>query len=131
MDVITHLYLQIKSNPALWLVLTLSSYIFGQWLFRVAKFNPLFSPIIVAVVTTMCVLLLCGVPYEQYFAGAQFIHFLLGPATVALAVPIYEQRLRLRLRVLCQPEKRGMPEGHLYPRRALPADYGVLPAELH
>ena len=95
MDVITHLYLQIKSNPALWLVLTLSSYIFGQWLFRVAKFNPLFSPIIVAVVTTMCVLLLCGVPYEQYFAGAQFIHFLLGPATVALAVPIYEQRLRL------------------------------------
>ena len=36
-----------------------------------------------------------NVPYETYFSGAGFIHFLLGPATVALAVPLYEQRRNL------------------------------------
>ena len=29
--------------------------------------------------------------YERYFDGAKFIHFMLGPATVALAIPIYKQ----------------------------------------
>jgi putative effector of murein hydrolase len=38
------------------------------------------------------ILLLTGTPYPNYFDGAQFVHFLLGPATVALAVPLYENR---------------------------------------
>jgi predicted murein hydrolase (TIGR00659 family) len=38
------------------------------------------------------VLTLTGTPYPTYFQGAQFVHFLLGPATVALAVPLYERR---------------------------------------
>ena len=37
------------------------------------------------------ILLTFGIEYERYFNGAQFIHFLLGPATVALAIPIYNQ----------------------------------------
>jgi predicted murein hydrolase (TIGR00659 family) len=35
-------------------------------------------------------------PYGHYFEGAQFVHFLLGPATVALAVPLYRQAAKLR-----------------------------------
>lgn len=88
-------YAHIQGNPAVWIALTLCAFIFGQWVFKKAKFNPLLSPIIVAVVSIIALLMLFHVPYEQYFAGAQFIHFLLGPATVALAVPIYEQRRRL------------------------------------
>lgn len=93
-----HLYAamaKLQENAALWIALTLSCYIFGQWLYRKARFNPFASPIIVAVVSIMCILLVLGVPYERYFAGAGFIHFLLGPATVALAVPLYEQRRKL------------------------------------
>lgn len=95
MDLILSVYDHLKGNPALWIALTLVAFTLGHWVYRASKFQPLLSPIIVAVVTIMCVLLIFGIPYETYFAGAQFIHFLLGPATVALAVPIYEQRQRL------------------------------------
>src|SRR4030095_10422885 len=39
-------------------------------------------------------------PYEKYFSGAQFIHFLLGPATVALAVPLFRHLHRMRTAAL-------------------------------
>ncbi len=95
MQLILSVFDHIKGNPALWIVLTLIAFIFGQRVYRFAKFNPLLSPIVVAILSIMALLLIFHVPYETYFAGAQFIHFLLGPATVALAVPIYEQRQRL------------------------------------
>src|SRR5207248_7883008 len=41
-----------------------------------------------------------GTPYETYFDGAQFVHFLLGPATVALAVPLFENRAHVRAALL-------------------------------
>jgi putative effector of murein hydrolase len=41
-------------------------------------------------------LMVTGTPFQRYFAGAQFVHFLLGPATVALAVPLWEHRARVR-----------------------------------
>ncbi len=81
--------------PAFWLALTLCVYVFGQYLFRLSNGNPFLSPIIVTVVILMAILAVTGIPYATYFAGANFIHFLLGPATVALAVPLYEQRSRL------------------------------------
>ena len=85
----------ILGNPALWLAVTLVAFIFGQHLYKLTQFNPLFTPIIVAVVSIIVVLLVMGVPYEQYFQGAGVIHFLLGPATVVLAVPLFEQRQKL------------------------------------
>ena len=83
------------TNAAFWLALTLGFYAVGQAIFKAAKFNLLFSPTITAVGCLILTLVLTNVPYEQYFAGAGFIHFLLGPATVALAVPLYEQRRKL------------------------------------
>lgn len=83
------------SNPALWLCLTLVAYICGQYLYRLTRFNPFATPIIIAVVSLMVLLLIFDIPYQQYFAGASFIHFLLGPATVVLAVPLFEQRQKL------------------------------------
>lgn len=44
----------------------------------------------------MAILSLTGTGYPEYFAGAQFVHFLLGPATVALAIPLYRQFERVR-----------------------------------
>jgi predicted murein hydrolase (TIGR00659 family) len=50
------------------------------------------NPVLHSVWVIGAILLLTGTPYPNYFDGAQFVHFLLGPATVALAVPLYENR---------------------------------------
>jgi predicted murein hydrolase (TIGR00659 family) len=54
--------------------------------------HPLANPVLHAMWIIGAFLLLTGTSYSTYFAGAQFVHFLLGPATVALAVPLYENR---------------------------------------
>jgi putative effector of murein hydrolase len=65
---------------------------FGAALGRPAYANPvLFAAAILA-----AVLLATGTTYETFFAGAQFVHFLLGPATVALAVPLYRNLPKVR-----------------------------------
>ena len=56
------------------------------------------NPVLWTVAVLASGLLLSGVPYPTYFAGAQFIHFLLGPAVVALAWPLWQRRLELRQR---------------------------------
>lgn len=53
--------------------------------------HPLANPVLIAVALLAGGLLAAGVAYRDYFAGAQFVHFLLGPATVALAVPLHRQ----------------------------------------
>ena len=59
---------------------------------------PWANPVLWTVVVLAGGLLATGVPYESYFAGAQFIHFLLGPAVVALAWPLWQRRAELRRR---------------------------------
>jgi len=54
--------------------------------------HPLANPMAHSMWVIGAFLLLTGTSYTSYFAGAQFVHFLLGPATVALAVPLYENR---------------------------------------
>jgi predicted murein hydrolase (TIGR00659 family) len=54
--------------------------------------HPLANPVAHSMWVIGAFLLLTGTSYTSYFAGAQFVHFLLGPATVALAVPLYENR---------------------------------------
>lgn len=58
--------------------------------------HPLANPVLLTVTAVIAVLTLTRVPYERCFQGAQFIHFLLGPATVALAVPLYRNIDRVR-----------------------------------
>jgi len=52
--------------------------------------------VLLAIIVLVAALHFTGTPYATYFDGAQFVHFLLGPATVALAVPLYAQFGRLR-----------------------------------
>jgi putative effector of murein hydrolase len=58
--------------------------------------NLIVNPVLLAVTFIIGVLLLTGTPYKTYFDGAQFVHFLIGPATVALAVPLYSQMARVK-----------------------------------
>lgn len=70
--------------------ISIVSYMAGMWLkkrFRLGIFNPL----LVSIVITIVVLLLGDIDYETYNAGAKYLSYLLTPATVCLAIPLYEQ----------------------------------------
>ena len=86
----------LAASPLLHLALTLVAYRAGYLIYRRRQFNPLFNPVLIAVVIVVSILLATGTSYQTYFKGAQFVHFLLGPATVALAIPLYRQVERVR-----------------------------------
>jgi len=83
------LWSYLSSEPLLWLWATLVAYWIGDFLFRAARRSPFANPVMIAVVILGAVLLMTHTPYERYFEGAQFVHFMLGPATVCLAVPLH------------------------------------------
>lgn len=60
--------------------------------FRLALFNPL----LLSVIVTILVLVTAHIDYEVYYAGAKYLSYLLTPATVCLAVPLYEKFALLR-----------------------------------
>lgn len=71
------------------LVLTIGSYQIGLW-FRKKWNHPICNPILIAVILVILFLLLTGYPVETYQAGTSAIQWLLTPATVCLALPLYE-----------------------------------------
>jgi len=86
----------LAQGPLLWLTATLVAYSIADALFKRAHQNPLVNPVLIAVILLAAVLGITGTPYPVYFEGAQFVHFMLGPATVALAVPLYVNLGRAR-----------------------------------
>jgi len=86
----------LAATPLLGLTITLLAYLIAQALYAKARFNPLANPVLIAVALLVTLLEVTGTPYATYFEGAQFVHFLLGPATVALALPLYRQWSKLR-----------------------------------
>jgi predicted murein hydrolase (TIGR00659 family) len=86
------LWVYLSQSPLLWLTVTLLVYSMTDAVSLATRRHPLANPVLHAVWIIGAFLLLTGTSYTTYFAGAQFVHFLLGPATVALAVPLYEKR---------------------------------------
>ena len=93
---LNEIWVYLSATPLLGLTLTLVAYQAALWLHRKAHFHPLVNPVMLAVAMLVAVLVLTGTPYQRYFDGAQFVHFLLGPATVALAIPLHAQWPRLK-----------------------------------
>lgn len=94
------LWVYLQANPLGWLTATLIAYWIGVKAQRAAGGRPYVNPVAIAVVVLVALLAATGTPYQTYFEGAQFVHFLLGTATVALAVPIYNGLGALRGRVV-------------------------------
>jgi predicted murein hydrolase (TIGR00659 family) len=86
------LWVYLSRTPLLWLTVTIFAYVIADRVSARLKRNPLGNPVLHAVWMIGIVLALTGTPYRTYFEGAQFVHFMLGPATVALAVPLYGHR---------------------------------------
>jgi len=96
MSPLADVWVYLSTTPLLGLALTLLVYHGAFLVYQRAGFNPLANPVAIAVLVLATLLWVTGTPYATYFEGAQFVHFLLGPATVALAVPLFEQLPRLR-----------------------------------
>lgn len=86
----------LSESPLLWLSLTLCAYALAVAVYRAAGATPFLLPILTSVIILVIILTITDTPYETYFEGAQFIHFLVGPATVALAIPLYNQTRKLK-----------------------------------
>jgi predicted murein hydrolase (TIGR00659 family) len=86
------LWVYLSQTPLLWLTVTLLVYAVTDAVSQATQRHPLANPVLHAMWIIAAFLLLTGTSYTTYFSGAQFVHFLLGPATVALAVPLYENR---------------------------------------
>ncbi|NDR56516.1 LrgB family protein [Aliiruegeria sabulilitoris] len=93
-------WVYLSASPLFHLTLTLVAFQAASWLFERGGRNPLLNPVLGAVLIVVAVLVATGTDYGTYFEGAQFVHFLLGPATVSLAIPLYRQWHRVRASAL-------------------------------
>jgi predicted murein hydrolase (TIGR00659 family) len=94
------IWVYLSATPLLWLSLTLVAWIAADAIASACGRHPLVNPVLIAIVMMGSVLVATGTPYETYFQGAQFVHFLLGPATVAIAVPLVRHRALVRANIL-------------------------------
>lgn len=100
MTEVWQLWTYLSEGPLVWLTLTLAAYLAADRLSQLAGRAPLANPVLLAVIMLAVTLWVTATPYETYFEGAQFVHFLLGPATVALAVPLHANLSRVRKALL-------------------------------
>lgn len=95
-DTARDIWVYLSASPLAGLTFTLVAYQIGLWVHMKCKRHPLVNPVLIAVALLSTLLILTDTEYGTYFEGAQFVHFLLGPATVALAVPLYRQFAHVR-----------------------------------
>jgi predicted murein hydrolase (TIGR00659 family) len=94
------LWVYLQTTPLFWLTATIGAFLIADWVARQAGRNPIVNPVLISVALVATLLKLSGADYQTYFNGAQFVHFLLGPATVALGVPLYRNFERVRQNLL-------------------------------
>ena len=98
------LWVYLSSAPLFGLTATLAVYVLAQAVALRAGHAPWANPVMLSVAVLAGVLLATGTAYPTYFAGAQFIHFLLGPAVVALGWPLWQH---VHSQCCRQSEQRG------------------------
>jgi predicted murein hydrolase (TIGR00659 family) len=82
-------WIDVIVSPMFPLALTVGAYAIGCGLQTRCRSSPMVNPVFVAVLLVAGFLIGTGTPYQQYFEGARPLHLLLGPATVALAIPLH------------------------------------------
>lgn len=93
-------WVYLSQTPLLWLTTTLVAYIVADSISKKLDRHPLANPVIIAAGVLIIILKISDTSFQTYFEGAQFIHFLLGPATVALAVPLFRNLPKVTSRIL-------------------------------
>ena len=98
------LWVFLARSPLLWLTVTILVYCLCDRISAALRRAPAANPVLMSVCLVGILVRVTNTPYAAYFDGAQFIHFLLGPATVALGVPLYQNRhlvIKAVLPMLC------------------------------
>ena len=80
----------IESSVFIGVMISLASYGLGMWLRKKTGLS-FMNPLLISIILVIAFLLLTGVSYQTYAEGANAISFLLTPATICLAVPLYKQ----------------------------------------
>ena len=96
MDEFVQLWVYLSSTPLFGLTATLVTYVLALELYERVGRAPWANPVLWSVVAIGIVLVATRTAYPTYFAGAQFIHVLLGPAVVALGWPLWQRRAEVR-----------------------------------
>lgn len=86
----------LAEGPLLWLTATLVAYLIGDACFRATGRQSWANSVLISMILLGALLWATGTSYQTYFEGAQFVHFMLGPATVALALPLYDNLSRVK-----------------------------------
>jgi predicted murein hydrolase (TIGR00659 family) len=84
-----HVWAYLQTQPLLGLTATLCTWELASLIDTRAGHKAVTNPTVLAIIILAAALLITHTPYSAYFTGAQYVHFLLGPATVALAVPMF------------------------------------------
>jgi predicted murein hydrolase (TIGR00659 family) len=94
------LWVYLSTTPLLWLTVTLCVWIIAERIALVSGRHPAVNPVLIAIAIIGTLLEITDTPYATYFEGAQFVHFLLGPAIVAIAVPLYRNWRQVRVNLI-------------------------------
>ena len=90
------LWVYLQTTPLLGLVATLVAWEFATAVSRLTRGHVLANPMLISIALLAGLLLVTHTPYRAYFEGGQYVQFLLGPATVALAIPMHANIARIR-----------------------------------
>src|SRR5690554_33270 len=91
------------SMPLFWATLTIAGFIIGQHIYRLSGNNPFTQPVLLGLLLVVVVVELSGTSYHTYMQGGDYLHQMLGPVVVMLAVPMAEFMASMRrqwLRIL-------------------------------
>ncbi len=100
MTEVADIWVYLARDPLLWLWVTVAAYAAADRLAAAFDRPAALNPVVFAAAAVMALLAATGTPFPVYFEGAQFVHFLLGPATVALAVPLVQNRAAVKRALL-------------------------------
>lgn len=87
----------ISSTPLTWIIVTISAYKIGLFIYEKMDKRALFQPMIIAFLLIFPTLIYTNVSFQDYFQSVSILHFFLGPATVALALPLYKNLKFIRV----------------------------------
>ena len=85
-----------ETQSLFWVTVTMLAYGLTMAWYRRSRAHPLMLPVVTGSGIVIALLLMTGTPYDRYFTAVHPLVFLIGPATVALAVPLYGQLARLK-----------------------------------